>query len=333
MDELVVTTGKGLVATTLKATGEAANEAYAKHVFDDLDLADNTLIRYKQALERFSRFLERMTGQPCDLSEPQAWRDVTHGHLEAYKRWLFGMGYAFSTINGDVAILRKYATLAHTGGYLPLDEMLKIKAVKGFTRKARVDAKRDVTRRGRKKAETTWMTDLQALKLKEEHPDTPRGWRDRTMMALLLDYGFRASEVAAIEVENIDFEKGLLRVYRQKVDKWQTFKLSRATLATIRGFLAVAPHAGRLLRRTNNKGQLEDAPMTPVDISIRVKHLGLRVGISNLSAHDCRHFWTWKAIQNGSRQEAVQRAGGWTTPWMVQHYTKEAEIANDGVII
>jgi integrase len=57
------------------------------------------------------------------------------------------------------------------------------------------------------------------------------------------------------------------------------------------------------------------------------------VGIDNLSAHDCRHYWATRATQLGTHPRALQQAGGWNSPAMVMRYVDESEIANEGVVV
>jgi integrase len=68
-------------------------------------------------------------------------------------------------------------------------------------------------------------------------------------------------------------------------------------------------------------------------ITGRVRELGQSVGIDNLSAHDCRHYWATRATQLGTHPRALQQAGGWNSPAMVMRYVDESEIANAGVIV
>lgn len=71
--------------------------------------------------------------------------------------------------------------------------------------------------------------------------------------------------------------------------------------------------------------------MTERSISMRVGTLGAALGIDNLSAHDCRHFWATRAIRQGSDPFAVLQAGGWTSMATVQKYGDEIAIANAGI--
>src|SRR5205814_9889481 len=110
-----------------------------------------------------------------------------------------------------------------------------IKMVSGYRHKEgrNVDAKREVTRVGDKKAEAVSISPQQARALKQQS-NTPQGRRDALLMCLLLDHGLRCGEVAALTVESLNMSTGLLTFYRQKVDKVQTHRLTRDTLLAAR---------------------------------------------------------------------------------------------------
>ena len=57
------------------------------------------------------------------------------------------------------------------------------------------------------------------------------------------------------------------------------------------------------------------------------------VGLPNLRAHDCRHYWATAAIRNGTDIKALQTAGGWNSPPMPLRYAEENVVANEGVVL
>jgi len=61
--------------------------------------------------------------------------------------------------------------------------------------------------------------------------------------------------------------------------------------------------------------------------------LGRRVGIENLSPHDCRHYWATRATKLGTHIKNLQQAGGWNSPYMPIRYAEDNAIANEGVIL
>jgi len=245
---------------------------------------------------------------------------------------MMGLGYSVATVNRRLATVKTYAALgdAHDSA---------IAAVKGFGHKAgrNRDERRTQTglqtRIGAKKPyKAVVLTYDQATALKT-HPDTPQGRRDALLMCLLLDHGLRCGEAALLKTTDFDLAAGKFVFYRPKVDKVQTHRLTADTLRALAAWHASGdcPASGSVLRGSRKGGILTEAGMSERAITERVRQLGARLGIANLSAHDCRHFWATRATAAGTHPKALQQAGGWNSPAMVMRYVNESEIANDGV--
>jgi integrase len=342
-------------APNLAQAGQAANQAAANLAFEEYraNRPAHTLRAQQGDLANFSTFLLRVgvgdapSGERLQ-SDPAAWQGITHGLVLAYREWLMGEGYAIATVNRRLATVKTYAQLALES--VPLDpnaldavsEIQKIRGVRAFGHKngRNRDAKRQEkgtpTRVGAKKPyKAVMLSPQQALTLKQQ-PDTPQGRRDALLMCLLLDHGLRCGEVAALNVNDFDLRQGVLHFYRPKVDKEQTHKLTSDTLLALMAWIhsGDAPTHGRILRRSLKGGTLaaaDGAGMSDRAITARVRELGLGLGIANLSAHDCRHYWATRATQQGTHPRALQQAGGWNSPAMVMRYIDETDIANAGV--
>jgi integrase len=342
---------------TLQRAGQVANRAAARVAFDEYraNRPAHTLRAQQSDLANFAAFLQEAgigdapTG-PALQSDPSVWQGVTHGLLLAYREWLMAQGYAIATVNRRLATVKVYALMAlasddPAAGNVTNPEIKpeieRIKAVRGFGHKhgRNRDAKRiengTPTRVGAKKPyKAVTLNAAQAKRLKTQ-PPTPQGRRDALLICLLLDHGLRCGEVAALEVTAFDLNAGMMSFYRPKVDKRQTHKLSSDTLIALRAWIESgdAPKQGRILRGSRKGGALTNAGMGERAITARVRELGQSVGIDNLSAHDCRHYWATRATQLGTHPRALQQAGGWNSPAMVMRYVDESEIANEGVMI
>jgi integrase len=369
MTELMtIEQGRELVtAELMHQAGQAANEAAAAGVFEDYTSrkAANTLDRQANDLRCFTDFLTSARIPAGELaSDPEAWRGITWGLVEAFKRWMLQQGFAVSTVNFRLSTVKVYAKMAMKAGTLspktnengdPLtpEEQQKesafqyamIHAVEGYAHKeiTHVDELRKdagtATRCGEKKADPVSMTPAQAKQLKAQ-PNTPQGRRDAVLMAILLDHGLRCGEVAILRVENFDLEAGTMTFTRPKVQKQQTHKLSKATLQALQAYLENDQPmlSGPLLlasRKGGHKGEaggkLGGLGMTERAITKRVETLGELIGLPGLSAHDCRHYWATAAARNGTHIERLKDAGGWSSLAMPSRYIEAAAIANEGV--
>ncbi len=317
--------------------GNKANQAAARSRFNDYRSrrAEQTLRRQDADLLLFREFLESAGIHTGDLSnDADAWRVVTWGLVEAYVKWQLRQGYAIPSINVRLSSIKTYARLAMQVGTLTPQEYALIRAVQGYTyrEQARIDQRRPVKRIGLKKAEPTKLTPEQASALKTQ-PNTPQGRRDALMMCLLLDHGLRVGELASLSVNNFDLKEGIMRFYRPKVSKEQVHRLSEATLQAIQACLDAGEliQSGLLLRRSKKNEELADAGMSERAITGRVGYLGEKLGIFDLSAHDCRHYWATSAARHGTDPFALQEAGGWSSLAMPRRYVENNAIANNGV--
>ncbi|MDT8897148.1 site-specific integrase [Thermanaerothrix sp. 4228-RoL] len=320
--------------------GHAANEAATRHRFADYRSrrADHTLRRQDADLALFAEFLSSLGIQVSNLSQnPEAWRGITWGLVEAFVKWQLSVGYAIPSINVRLSTVKTYARLALQSGCLTPEEYALIRSIKGFSHREqqRLDQRRPRQRVGTKKPAPVTLTPQQAAALKTQ-PDTPQGRRDALLMCLLLDHGLRVGEVASLRVENIDLEAGLLRFFRPKVGKTQTHRLSPDTLHLLRRCSALkdlpAEPQAPLLRASLKDGSLSKAGMTTRAITQRVRFLGERLGIIGLSAHDCRHYWATQAARRGVDPFALQQAGGWASLAMPRRYIADNEIANEDLL-
>jgi integrase len=329
--------------TTL-TVGQQANAAAARWVFTDYRSrkATNTLANHAAALAAWADFLNQ-TGAAVGLdgdqlaTDPNAWRGVTWGMVEAFKVGLLNQGYSVGTVNNRLSAVRVYATLASKAGVIAADELTHIKAVSGYgrTEGKRVNERRPVTRVGSKKADPVTITLDQARRLKRPTEDTPQAARDTLIMCLLLDHGLRLSELAGLTVEAFSLDQGLMTFYRPKVDMTQTHKLTADTLTATRRYLDRRPsvEGGALFVASDRRGGLLPQPITARAIAKRVNLAGVLIGLDGLSPHDGRHYWTDSALDGGTRETALMDAGGWASRAMIDRYRKQRAIANEGVIL
>ena len=332
-----------LVPEGLALAGQTAN-AYARAaVFTDFleRKAARTVRRHRDDLATFAIYLaETGIPNPPDAdalqTDPEAWRGITWGLVAGFVRWMLAKGYAVGTVNVKLSTVKTYAKLAHAAGALDNTEAALIANVRGYGHKEAVnlDAKRETTRLGHKKAQPVRITPEVAAILKRAASDTPQAKRDAAMMALLLDHGLRVGELATLKVGDVDLEGWELRFYREKVKKTQTHRLTLDAVAALVAYMAeidASDPEASLLRASKRGGKLTDRGISTRAITKRVRLLGERFGIQGLSAHDCRHYWATQAARNGTDVLSLKQAGGWASLAMPARYVEESAIANEGV--
>ena len=265
-------------------------------------------------------------------NSPAAWAGVTWGLVEGYVKWLLNQGYSIASVNNRLSAIKVYARLATKSGAIPPADHALIREVRGYgrTEGKRMNANRQQTRIGHKKEDAIVLTPEQASQLKNQHPNTPQGIRDRLMICLFLDLGLRASEVAALRVENLA-DTGCVVVYRQKTDTTDRLKLSADITQALQDYRPYLRQSGILLRGSRKNSKLTDEVMSVRAIGSRIKAMGRDIlGIWELSPHDLRHTWATQAAKN-SNPFALRDAGGWTNMQTPSRYVERAEVANEGI--
>lgn len=335
----------------MRTAGQIANEYAQSGAFFDYNSrkSNNTLSAHRASLKRFAEFLVHVgiiDAESIDITaerlqnQSKQWRGVTHGLIIGFREWMKGEGDAIASLNARLSAVKTYAKLAFAAGVIDDHEHAMIRTVTGYSRKeaGRVNDRREVTRRGDKKADHVPIGEQQAERLKMQ-PNTPQGRRDALMMCLLLDHGLRVGELVALTVGDFDVEAGEMTFYRPKVDKVQTHKLTSDTHAALKAWVNFGDVPARddqpILRASQKGGKLTRPGMTRRGITKRVRALGEEVGLRGLSAHDCRHYWAtyWsKRIDRLPRGLfTLQESGGWSSLNMPRRYAEDSTTSNEGM--
>jgi site-specific recombinase XerD len=109
--------------------------------------------------------------------------------------------------------------------------------------------------------------------------DRPRDIRDRAILMLLSIYGFRSGEIAQLRLEDLDWEREIINVYRSKQRITQSYPLAYTIGTTILRYLKqVRPKVKR-----RNVFLTLRAPFRPISaggmyhvVSSRISQLGIR---------------------------------------------------------
>ena len=278
--------------------------------------------------------LEVVYGAHYCQGSPAAWRGVTWGLVEGFVKWLLNQGYSLASVNNRLSAVKVYARLAAKAGAIPPAEHALIREVRGYgvTEGKRIDKKRPFSRVGYKKEAAIVLTATQARRFKNDHPPTPQGIRDRLLICLLLDLGLRASEVAALRIEDLS-EPGYVTVYRQKTDSTDRMTLSADLLAALAAYRPYQRPTGILLRGSRKNGRLTEQIMSVRAIGSRIKVLGRDIlGIWELSPHDLRHTWATRAAAN-SNPFVLRDAGGWSNMETPGRYVQRSKVVNKGILL
>ena len=127
--------------------------------------------------------------------------------------------------------------------------------------------------------------------------------RDKALIEVLWSCGLRRSEIARLEVSDVNFSEGFLIVRTSKTGKPRIAPLSPSARHALRKHIGKRSH-----------GSLFD--MTTNAIRLCLQRLGAP------SAHAWRRGWAVQALRSGVSETSVRAAAGWSSGAMVARYTR-----------
>jgi len=229
--------------------------------------------------------------------------------VEAYRAQLLAQGLAPSSINVQLAALRKLASEAAARGLLAPEVAAGIGTVEG--------AKHSGIRAG------NWLTREQAQTLlRLPDTETLQGQRDQALLALLIGCGLRRSELAALTIEHIQPRDGRWVIVDLvgKGSRVRTVPMPAWAKASLDRWIASAGFAaGKLMRPVNKAGQLAGTSMTAQSIFEVVERYSERLGI-RVAPHDLRRTFAKLAHKGHAPLEQIQLSLGHASVQTTERY-------------
>ncbi len=246
----------------------------------------------KASQEAYGHAIDEFTAWYC--SEPRLAFNRTV--VLRYRFFLEQNHLASSTINVRLAAVRRLAYEAADAGLLSPELAAGIARVKG--------AKRPGVRIG------NWLTAAQGMLLLQAMcTDTPRGKRDRAVLALLLGCGLRRAELVAVRVGELQLreEHWVIADLIGKGRHVRTVPIPEWAKKAIDDWITVAGVTdGRVFRRVTRHGRVWGDGITPKAIWHIVKAAAKRAGIANLAPHDLRRTCARLCHLAGGELEQIQ---------------------------
>lgn len=165
------------------------------------------------------------------------------------------------------------------------------------------------------------------------------GARDRALLLVGFAGAFRRSELAGLELGDLEFtDQGLLiRLRRSKTDQEQAgrkvaipYGTSPATcpVRAMRAWLQTAGIVeGPVFRGVDRHGRVGRQPLCLRSIAKILKHAARRAGIeaANISGHSLRAGMATQAARNGAGEREIARTTGHHSVTMVRRYIRDAD--------
>lgn len=149
------------------------------------------------------------------------------------------------------------------------------------------------------------------------------GRRDEVILRLLIDCGFRVSELAGITLNDVDLDRELAYVVG-KGSRPRAVPFSAKTGQAIDRYLRI--------RSAHPRGACEAlliserGPMSPDGIRWRLERLRAIAGVPDLHPHALRHTFAHRWLANGGQERDLMHLAGWKSDAMLQVYARTTAV-------
>ena len=144
------------------------------------------------------------------------------------------------------------------------------------------------------------------------------GPRNYALVLFLLDTGVRASECVSVRLDDVDWERGRVRVLHGKGQKQRWVGIGEQARAALTDYLLVRGEAEGPLFLSERSGK----GLHSLALNVLFNKLGQQAGVTHVHPHRFRHtFATW-AIRSQAREIDVQSLLGHSSLTMVQRYAR-----------
>jgi integrase len=158
------------------------------------------------------------------------------------------------------------------------------------------------------------------------HDERAIARRDAALLALLTGAGLRRSELAGLQLEDLDLDSGQVIVHRGKGRKDRITWLPPSGLPAIQDWLQVrGGEPGPLLCPVRKGGQLELRAMSSQAIRDVCRRRAQLAALSPFSPHDCRRTWVGDLLDAGADLATTQGLAGHASPSTTARYDRRPE--------
>jgi integrase/recombinase XerC len=270
--------------------------AFLDHLRVERQSSLNTVRSYEDDMTQFENYLIATVGESADPTEADARR------LRAYSAWLSSQGYAATTIARRLASLRSFFKYQRRQGIVKADPAGGLRNPKQPKRLPKLLGVQEI------------IDFLDSLKT-----DTSLGIRDRAMFETLYGGGLRVSELVGMDLTDLDFEQGLIRV-RGKGRRERLAPVGSVSMDWISQWLAnrIPYHAGEKGVFLNHRG----TRLTTRSVGrLLDEHLTEQGLDPSSSPHTLRHSFATHLLDCGADLRSVQELLGHRSLTTTQIYT------------
>jgi integrase/recombinase XerD len=283
-------------------------DAFLAYLLGERSLSPNTISAYRNDLLQFADYLraeaERQGGRDFALST------IDRDQITAYFLHLRDRGYSGASIARKTAAMRSFFQYLRRKGEVNSDPTQGIGSP---------EVKKPLPRTIEDEHVGALMTFLQSR-------DTPEGLRDHAMLRLLSATGMRVGELVMVDVGDLDFESGRVRVVGRG-NRERSLPLDQATLDSLRLYLQQGrPYLTRNAQQetalvVNQRG----LRLTRQGFWLIMKGLVREAGLpAMMTPHMLRHSFAAHHIVEGLDLEELRQLLGHASIATTQVYTQLA---------
>jgi integrase len=154
----------------------------------------------------------------------------------------------------------------------------------------------------------------------------PIARRNACALALLIGAGVRRSELARLQLEDVDRESGRVAVRRGKGRKDRITYLPPSALPALEDWVAVrGEDDGSLLRPVRKGGRIEQRAMSAQAVRDLCVSLAAAAATAPWSPHDARRTWTGDLLDATGDLSIAQQLAGHSSPATTARYDRRPE--------
>lgn len=241
-------------------------------------------------------------------------RALNKAVVNQYKAYLLSLDLSPATINQRLSAIRRLAKESSDNGLMDFQLAQGIRNVEGV--------KSAGVRLG------NWLTLEQAQSLLNSHDlSTLKGLRDRAILAVMLGGGLRRSEVASLQVSDIQQREGrwVIVDLMGKGQRVRSVPIPSWTKQAIDEWLSTSGITdGNLFRSVNKGDNISGVSMTSQAIQDVVKASSKACGL-DVSAHDLRRTFAKLSRKGGGDLKQIQLTLGHETIVTTERYLGESQ--------
>jgi len=275
---------------------EALNR-YLDYIAFEKQLSSHTLENYRRDLESAAAFFEN---KPLD--------DILEFDVRQWSNHLHRQGLARKSIQRKLSSLRSFFRYHVNHRHIAHNPVVSIKPPKAEKRLPKVCEVDELNQ------------------LLNQQPETWLAFRDKAIIELLYSSGLRLAEIAALNINDIDYAESLVKVLGKggkerivpvgskalsAINQWLAMRVSAANFSSIESGSDQALFLSQQGRRLGHRS-----------IQLRLEKMGLQLGASRrLHPHLMRHSFASHMLESSSDIRAVQELLGHSDIATTQIYT------------